>query len=188
MAVLKIRTGRYWADCDLADCPWTTGPYGLRLVISQRYRHHMKQAHDLDVVERETEDMKVQKDTELPEQSQGAKLSDYSGQLVVFAKGWEEATRGTKYGQRNTIDVHLYAYDTARKGFVDVGQVSVFFATVQKRLIEEGPDDDIGGVLTQGTDRNSREWDITPPSAAQVKLLDKFDPDNALTPENEEPF
>jgi hypothetical protein len=188
MPVTRTNTRRYVAICEVVDCPWSFGPHGLRLRVSEQLRHHLKHEHGMTVVDERTSHMKVHKDTELPEQSAGVKLSDYAGQLIVFGKRWEQSTRGTKFGDRKTIDVHLYAYDTARKGFVDVGSVSVFFATVQKRLMAEGPADDIGGVLVQGTERNGREWDLSVPSAAQVKLLDKFDPDTALPADDEEPF
>ena len=36
------------------------------------------------------------------------------------------------------------------------------FRTVQKQLLNDGQDDDYGGVLVQGTARNPKEWAIVP--------------------------
>lgn len=178
MPVTRTNTKRYIAICDVTDCDWSAGPHGLRIVVSQRLRHHLQDTHGLHVVEesQETRHMKTHKTDELPEQSQGPKLSDYAGQLIVFRAGWEVEAQNTKYGRRDAVKVDIFVYNTEDKAWDNPGQVLVFFATVQKQLEEAGNDDDYGAVLVQGTDRNAREWHLATPSAAQIKLLDKFDP------------
>lgn len=180
MGISKTNTKRYMALCDVADCRWSWGPHGLRVTVSERLRHHMSQAHGLrrvaDTLEGKRHMKTRTKDQDLPPQESGPKLSEYEGKLVVFAKGWTEQTRGTSFGERATIEVDLWAYDADEKAWDHVGPVSVFFRTVQAQLRGAGPDDDFGGVLVQGTDRNKSEWQIETPNAAQSKLLDKFDP------------
>lgn len=185
MPVTRTNTKRYVATCDVADCGWSTEVISVRVRAGEKLRHHLKVQHGLiQVIQPERNStMKVQEETELPEQSKGPKLSEYSGQLVVFGSGWTKAKEQTQYGAREAIRADLFVYDTTAKTWQAPGSVLVFFATVIKRIEDAGVEDDLGGVLVQGTDRNSREWDLTPPSAAQAKLLAKFDKDTAVAGE-----
>jgi hypothetical protein len=176
--ITKTNTRRYVALCDVADCGWSWGPHGLRVTVSEQLRHHLKTEHGIrradDNPTRRSRTMKTA-DKELPEQNQGPKLSDYEGQLIVVQAGWTEGSRDTSYGARPTVEASIWVYDEEAKEFDSLGAVPIFFRTVQSQLKEAGSEDDFGGVLLQGTDRNKNEWHLATPSAAQAKLLAKFD-------------
>jgi hypothetical protein len=182
MPITRTNTKRYVAICEVADCGWTDGPHRHRVVVSERLRYHIKTQHGLHYADpngRDITPMKVQKQTDLPEQETGPRAQDYVGQLLVIEHGWRKVTgreARSQYGDREYIEANVYVYNTDSKVWDNPGHLRFYWKVVITRLEAEGPDDDIGGVLTQGTDRNAKEWDLTPPSAAQIKLLDKFEP------------
>lgn len=183
MPITRTRSRRYVSTCPVADCEWPGDMHRHRTFVNERLRHHLKQTHDLEMVEdtlEGTHGMKVQKETELPEQTEGDRLGNYVGELIVFAKGWEHVTSGervrTRYGDRPFIEANVFVYEPDTKTWGNPGLMRVYWQVVIARLVDAGDDDDLGGVLTQGTKRNPKEWDLAPPSAAQVKVLDKFDP------------
>lgn len=185
MPITRTNSKRYVATCVVADCDWSDGPHRHRVVVSERLRYHVKTQHGLNYTDpdrRDTHPMKQQTETELPPQETGPQLKDYVGQLVVFGMGWVTDKIRTKNGPADVIKADLYVYNPDTKAWDNPGTTTVFWAVVKRRLHDAGNEDDLGGVLVQGTDRNPREWDLVPPNAAQSKLLDKF------APADREPF
>lgn len=185
MPVTKTNSKRYVAVCDVVGCDWSTGVNSLRIVVSERLRHHLRTEHDLHVVERKTPTMKTPGNA-LPTDEGLDKLSNHAGSLIAVGKGWTHNTAySTQFGLREAIEADVYVYDGKkwnnlgeRDGDV-ASQTPIFFKTVIRQLLEAGPDDDFGGVLSQNIPgrKNNREWAILPATGAAAKALDKFTTD-----------
>lgn len=188
MPVSRTNTKRYVALCELADCDWADGPHRHRVVMSERLRHHMKVQHGLTYVlptEGTTRTMKTASQN-LPKDESLDRLSAYSGQLIAVEKGWDyDPAYSTSFGPREAIVADVWVYDNQIKAWRNLAadaapgtRTPIFFKTVIRQLQDEGNEDDWGGLLMQGAAgrRNDREWVVLPPTPAQVKLLEKFDP------------
>ena len=98
---------------------------------------------------------------ELPDQDRGDRLTDFVNHLVVVEKGaaMKKLDKPNQYSDEavfGTVWVHVNG------SWKCLGDTPVFFRTVQKQLLNDGQDDDYGGVLVQGTARNPKEWAIVP--------------------------
>lgn len=106
------------------------------------------------------------------------RLSDYADHLVVFTDPTIPGKVKSKFGM-SECDVLAYVYLPDQKAWKNLGETPIFWKSVGFQIAEAAPDS-IGGVLTQGTGRNEREWNITPAGkAADKKLLAAFDKDHA---------
>jgi len=174
--VSRTNTRRYVATC--LSCGWTTDVGSVRLVLSERLRHHLRVTGHTDT--RRTEAMakiKVNTPGELPEQDSGGRLSDYHDHLVVFANIASPVANDRGFGVRDETPCDVYVYADGQ--WQELGKAfPVFFKTVQSQLAEAGIGNALGGVLKHGTARNPREWAVVPADAAASKAaLADFDPD-----------
>jgi CRISPR/Cas system-associated endonuclease Cas1 len=102
-------------------------------------------------------------------------LSDYDGHLIVISDA-RPGTRSTSLGERDTrearVDVHL------RGGWKSIGEIPIFFRTVQNQIDEAGGEP-LGGRLVKGTELNADEWAIQPVTGDDEELLNTWSEDAA---------
>jgi hypothetical protein len=176
--ITRTNTRRYVGHCNL--CAYATNVESVRVSVGIKLRDHARRQHGLTyVVEtgdyRKDHGMKQPK-KDLPEME---KLGDYDGHLVVFSGAREGVVEGTKFGDRNVVYALAYVY--LNDQWKSLGETPIFWRTVCKQVLDAAPDE-IGGTLTQGTDRNDREWFLAPVPASNkgdTKALAAWDKDHA---------
>lgn len=175
MPITRTNTKRYVGICDVPGCGFSTRVETLRIYASQELRAHLKDDH----TPQERSNRMKTPNKDLPEQEMD-RLSDYDGHLIVIGPGWNPPTlHETSFGKREAIDADVWVYDEDKGDWRQLaGNVTpIFFRTVIRQLTEAGSDEAFGGLLAQGTERNSKEWAIVPVTdAKRKKLLNEWDP------------
>lgn len=174
--VTRTRTKRYVGVCSI--CDFQTLVVSVRANCAVQMRDHARVIHGmtstylnqyLEPPKRKAKPVAIKEaSTNLPELPEGPeRLANYADKLIVF----NDARTGkdsSDFGKNQDVvfaDVWVFMPDDERtdktKGWLHVGDLTVWFKTVQKQIMEAAPDE-LAGVLHKGTDRIESEWIITP--------------------------
>jgi hypothetical protein len=180
-SITRTNSKNYVGVCNI--CGFTTDRIHNRVRCALILRDHCRIEHDTyteDLFCTPTGDKtmkapKPEKDLPAPE-----RLSDYVDHLVVFSDATFPSTRTSPNGDAQ-CDCLAYVYLDDKKQWKALGETPIWWKGVAFQVREAGCEsgEELGGVLVQGTGRNPREWNVGAANAAQLKILAKFEKDNA---------
>jgi len=184
LVISRTNTRRYVGACLREGCGYRTPVVSLRARAGVLLRDHGRREHGISVRQnyfdqqrKEPAAMKNPSKT-LPDPE---RLSDYGDHLVVFTS----AKPGAVTSQFGTSVVDCLVYVYVKDAWKALGETPIFWKTVGTQILEaigDEPNESIGGYLKQGSDRNEREWMISPvPASAKAdqKALATFDKEHA---------
>jgi hypothetical protein len=160
--VTRTNTRRYIGICNLDGCDYRTDVVSLRVRAALLVRDHCRRVHGSYAADLflKRESVVKQPNQKLPEPE---KLADYKDHLVVFA----DAKPGAVKSIHGTSEVDCLAYVYLKGHWKSLGETPIWWKSVGFQILD-ADGEPIGGILTQGTDRNDREWCLV-----TVKSADK---------------